>query len=76
SFTSWCQSWPVCARCTGIYVGAALAAISALTIWRREEKSFAVECEQPGAQKHGLRTHLRQVTEDECPNRSRHPSRN
>src|SRR3990172_4419420 len=29
SFHSWSAQWPVCARCTGIYVGAAVTAIVA-----------------------------------------------
>lgn len=29
SFHSWSAQWPVCARCTGIYVGAAVAAVVA-----------------------------------------------
>src|SRR5688500_13513428 len=29
SFVLWSAQWPVCARCTGIYVGAAVAAIFA-----------------------------------------------
>ena len=30
SFHSWSAQWPVCARCTGIYVGAAVAATVAM----------------------------------------------
>jgi len=30
SFHSWSAQWPVCARCTGIYFGAAMAAVAAL----------------------------------------------
>src|SRR5437773_7229118 len=29
SFHSWSAQWPVCARCTGIYFGAAMAAVVA-----------------------------------------------
>src|SRR5882762_6843024 len=29
SFHSWAAQWPVCARCTGIYFGAAMAAVVA-----------------------------------------------
>ena len=29
SFHSWSAQWPVCARCTGIYLGAAMAAVVA-----------------------------------------------
>jgi Predicted membrane protein (DUF2085) len=30
SFHSWAAQWPVCARCTGIYVGAAVTAVMAM----------------------------------------------
>jgi uncharacterized membrane protein len=30
SFHTWSAQWPVCARCTGIYLGAAVAAVAAM----------------------------------------------
>ncbi len=38
SFSSWGVSWPVCARCTGIYMGAAGAALVGL-LQRRRRRS-------------------------------------
>jgi uncharacterized membrane protein len=32
SFSLWSAQWPVCARCTGIYFGAAVAALAAITV--------------------------------------------
>jgi uncharacterized membrane protein len=47
SFYSWSAQWPVCARCTGIYIGAAVAAIGA-TVRFRTPRSLPPRRGTPG----------------------------
>jgi uncharacterized membrane protein len=40
SFFLWSAQWPVCARCTGIYFGAAVAALFAMTVRLKPDNTY------------------------------------
>jgi hypothetical protein len=47
SFHTWSAQWPVCARCTGIYFGAAMAAVVA-TVRLKPDTTYVIRMSRAG----------------------------